>query len=132
MPVYELEKADAFSDEDDWHPGAERRVMNKMEKWREKYGYQRSDEVIEASREICENDILSILEAKERDLILAAELGKSLLVKNEELSKQNERIAEEFSQKLEVILYAFEHYCLRHRTHYKLNTIITFFCFSTQ
>ena len=108
MPVYELDTADECTDDDDWHPGAERRVINKMEKWREKYEYQRSDEVIEASREICENDILSILEAKERDLILAAELGKSLLVKNEELSKQNERIAEEFSQKLEVILYAFE------------------------
>ena len=102
MSNYELEKGDACTDDDDWHPGAERRVMNKMEKWREKYGYQRSDEVIEASRE---NDILNILEAKERDLILAAELGKSLLEKNEELSNQNERIAEEFSQKLEVIEY---------------------------
>ncbi len=34
--------------------------------------------------------------------MLAAELGKALLDKNEELSRQNERIAEEFSQKLEV------------------------------
>ncbi len=42
------------------------------------------------------------LEQKERDLVLAAELGKALLDKNEELSRQNERIAEEFSQKLEV------------------------------
>ena len=48
------------------------------------------------------NDVYSLLAAKERDLILAAELGKALLEKNEELSKQNERIAEEFSQKLEV------------------------------
>ena len=40
--------------------------------------------------------------AKERDLILAAELGKALLEKNEDLSKQNEKIAEDFSQKLEV------------------------------
>ena len=45
--------------------------------------------------------------AKERDLILAAELGKALLEKNEDLSKQNEKIAEEFSQKLEVGLKAF-------------------------
>ncbi len=44
------------------------------------------------------------LEQKERDLVLAAELGKALLDKNEELSRQNERIAEEFSQKLEVRL----------------------------
>ena len=34
--------------------------------------------------------------------MLAAELGKVLLDKNEELSRQNERIAEEFSLKLEV------------------------------
>ena len=103
MPDYVLEKNHEGAEDEDWHSGAERQVMNKMEKWREKYEYQRSDEVIEASRDMHENDILSILEAKERDLILAAELGKSLLEKNEELSKQNERIAEEFSQKLEVI-----------------------------
>ena len=47
-------------------------------------------------------DIYSQLQQKERDLILAAELGKALLEKNEDLSKQNEKIAEEFSQKLEV------------------------------
>ena len=108
MPDYEIEKANDVEvndevDDDDWHSSAERQVMNKMEKWREKYDYKRSEEVIEASRDIGENDILSILEAKERDLILAAELGKSLLEKNEELSKHNEQIAEDFSQKLEVI-----------------------------
>ena len=65
MLVYELEKGDACTDDDDWHPGAERSVMNKMEKWREKYGYQRSAEDIEASREMLESDILGILEAKE-------------------------------------------------------------------
>ena len=42
------------------------------------------------------------LELKERDLVLEAELGKALLDKNEELSRANERIAEEFSFKLEV------------------------------
>ena len=53
-------------------------------------------------------DIHAQLLAKERDLILAAELGKALLEKNEDLSKQNEKIAEEFSQKLEV---GFLHIC---------------------
>jgi len=53
--------------------------------------------------EINENDILNILEAKERDLILAAELGKALLEKNEELSKQNEKIAKDFCEKLEIL-----------------------------
>ncbi len=47
-------------------------------------------------------DVYSQLEQKERDLMLAAELGKALLDKNEELSRQNERIAEEYSSKLEV------------------------------
>lgn len=48
------------------------------------------------------DDVYAQLQQKEKDLILAAELGKALLEKNEELSRQNERIAEEFSQKLEV------------------------------
>ena len=48
------------------------------------------------------SDMYAQLEQKERDLVLAAELGKVLLDKNEELSRQNERIAEEFSLKLEV------------------------------
>merc|ERR1712013_484988 len=58
-------------------------------------------------------DIYSRLQQKERDLILAAELGKALLEKNEDLSKQNEKIAEEFSQKLEELEQ--EKYHLRRR-----------------
>ena len=88
-----------FDADDDWHTGAERQVMNKMEKWREKYGYKGIGEVMDDSSALSENDILNIVEAKERDLILAAELGKALLEKNEELIKQNERIAKEFSEK---------------------------------
>ncbi|XP_059090852.1 bicaudal D-related protein homolog [Tigriopus californicus] len=58
-------------------------------------------------------DIYAQLEQKERDLVLAAELGKALLDKNEELSKQNERIAEDFSIKLEELEQ--EKYHLRRR-----------------
>ena len=76
--------------------------MNKMEKWREKYGYKGIGEVMDDSSEMSENDILNTIEAKERDLILAAQLGKALLEKNEELRKQNEEISKEFSEKLEV------------------------------
>ena len=57
-----------------------------------------------------DQDIYGLLEQKERDLLLAAELGKALLEKNEELSTQNEKMAEDFSQKLEVrpkFLYDF-------------------------
>ncbi len=48
------------------------------------------------------SDLYSQLEQKDHDLVLAAELGKALLDKNEELSRQNEKIAEDFSVKLEV------------------------------
>jgi len=71
-----------------------------MEKWREKYRYE---EEMGCTSDLNGNDILNILEAKERDLILAAELGKALLEKNEELSQQNEKIAKDFSEKLEVL-----------------------------
>ena len=49
-----------------------------------------------------EGDVYAQLAQKERDLILAAELGKALLEKNQELTKRNEGIAEEYSQKIEV------------------------------
>ncbi|RWS17799.1 hypothetical protein B4U79_01678 [Dinothrombium tinctorium] len=42
------------------------------------------------------------LAQKEKDLILAAELGKALLERNEDLTRANERITEEYSHKLEV------------------------------
>merc|ERR1719412_825519 len=64
-------------------------------------------------RRLSQEDIYTQLHQKERDLILAAELGKALLEKNEDLSKQNEKIAEEFSQKLEELEQ--EKYHLRRR-----------------
>merc|ERR1719410_444216 len=60
-----------------------------------------------------DGDVYGQLQQKERDLILAAELGKALLEKNEELSKQNEKIAEDFSAKLEELEQ--EKYHLRRR-----------------
>jgi len=60
-----------------------------------------------------DNDIYSMLEQKERDLLLAAELGKALLEKNEELSTDNEKMAEGFSHKLEELEQ--EKYHLRRR-----------------
>lgn len=48
------------------------------------------------------HDVYGQLAQKERDLLLAAQLGKALLEKNEELSMQNEKIAEEYSRQLEV------------------------------
>lgn len=50
------------------------------------------------------DDVYILLAKKEKDLQLAAELGKALLEKNDELSKANERITEDYSHKLEVSL----------------------------
>ena len=47
-------------------------------------------------------DVYSQLAQKDQDLILAAELGKALLQKNEELGRQNEAMSEEFAAKIEV------------------------------
>ena len=46
--------------------------------------------------------VFRLLEMKEKDLELAAELGKALLQRNEELRRKNEELAEEYSNKLEV------------------------------
>ena len=46
--------------------------------------------------------VYMLLAKKDKDLQLAAELGKVLLERNDELSKANERIAEDYSHKLEV------------------------------
>ncbi|XP_037090336.1 bicaudal D-related protein homolog isoform X2 [Pollicipes pollicipes] len=46
-------------------------------------------------------DVFAQLQQKENDLILAAELGKALLEKNEALSMENERMAEDYSKHLE-------------------------------
>lgn len=49
-----------------------------------------------------EQDLWAQLQQKESDLLLAAELGKALLDKNEELKKEQERVTEEYSKKVEV------------------------------
>ena len=49
-----------------------------------------------------QNTINLLLQQKEKDLVLAAELGKALLEKNEDLSAQNEKMAEDFAKQLEV------------------------------
>ncbi len=61
----------------------------------------KSNSLAEASRDE-DSDVRTLLAQKEKDLILAAELGKALLEKNEDLSQQNEKMADEFSKQLEV------------------------------
>ena len=47
-------------------------------------------------------DVYAQLSQKEKDLVLAAELGKALLGKNEDLARQNEKLQDDFSQRIEV------------------------------
>ena len=47
-------------------------------------------------------ELLVQLAQKEHDLTLAAEVGKALLEKNQELSRKNEQLVDEYNQKLEV------------------------------
>ena len=49
-----------------------------------------------------EDDVYRQLAQKDKDLLLAAELGKALLEKNEELSQKYELLQEEYSQVVEV------------------------------
>ena len=49
-----------------------------------------------------EDDVYRQLAQKDKDLLLAAELGKALLEKNEELSHKYELLQEEYSQVVEV------------------------------
>lgn len=56
-------------------------------------------DVVGGSSEV---DVWAQLHQKEQDLQLAAELGKALLDKNEELKRQQEHIIEEYGKKLEV------------------------------
>lgn len=49
-----------------------------------------------------DDDIYRQLAQKEKDLLLAAELGKALLEKNEELSQKYELLQEEYSRVVEV------------------------------
>lgn len=49
-----------------------------------------------------DGDVYAQLARKERDLLLAAQLGKALLEENEELRRQNMALSQECSQRMEV------------------------------
>ena len=49
-----------------------------------------------------EVDVYKVIQEKEHDLVLAAELGKVLLDKNEEISQIREKIVLDYTQRLEV------------------------------
>ena len=72
--------------------------------------YNNNENMIEASNstsmknesQIERQDVYAQLAQKEKDLVLAAELGKALLGKNEDLARQSEKLADDFSRRLEV------------------------------
>ncbi|XP_052902346.1 bicaudal D-related protein homolog isoform X2 [Anopheles moucheti] len=53
------------------------------------------------SGQLMEKDVWAQLHQKEADLLLAAELGKALLEKNEELKKNQEKLIDDYSAKVE-------------------------------
>nr|CAI5862805.1 unnamed protein product [Callosobruchus analis] len=74
---------------------------------------------VDASQ-VAPQDLWTQLQQKENDLVLAAELGKALLEKNDELKKQQEQIVEEYSKKLEV---SFD-YCDTYNSYFLLVSIL--------
>ena len=69
--------------------------------------YKLESEISEEMITVCKPDtdtpsIYQLIEEKEKDLVLAAELGKALLDKNEEISQRREMITLDYTQKLEV------------------------------
>ena len=51
-----------------------------------------------------EEDVYVALANKERDLLLAAELGKELLEKNDELTRKSDSLVEDYTQRIEVFV----------------------------
>lgn len=62
----------------------------------------KASRAMETSASADNEDVYTCLAEKESNLVLAAELGKALLTRNEALALENERLAEDFSRKLEV------------------------------
>ncbi|XP_039542281.1 BICD family-like cargo adapter 1 isoform X2 [Pimephales promelas] len=50
-----------------------------------------------------DSDLLSLFRQKEKDLVLAAKLGKALLERNQDLTKQYDRITKDLNDKLELL-----------------------------
>lgn len=65
-------------------------------------GIDENGEILADHDDEAEDDVYRQLAQKDKDLLLAAELGKALLEKNEELSQKYELLQEEYSQVVEV------------------------------
>ncbi|XP_025986767.1 bicaudal D-related protein homolog [Solenopsis invicta] len=81
-------------------------MLPKKEQQTEPYALEDMISDLQARRHSLDHDEVvqdpaELLKQRERDLVLAAELGKALLERNQELTKQAETLAEEYSAKLE-------------------------------
>ncbi|XP_076453172.1 uncharacterized protein LOC143288491 isoform X2 [Babylonia areolata] len=94
------DKSPAMEDEGDWMDEDSKAELADKEAWLEGDAQARAAEKAEFGLG-GEDDVLMQLAQKEQDLMLAAELGKALLEKNQELEEQIGRLTEDFSQKLE-------------------------------
>jgi hypothetical protein len=66
------------------------------------------------------NELLAALKQKEKDVILAAQLGNTLLLENRQLKDQSDKLHEQYADKLEVrensqkkpiVLYDYDEVC---------------------
>ena len=84
-----------------------RRVSNSMEEDKADIGLDLCNlkDILDEGQHKCDGsdaDVYAQLAQKEKDLILAAELGKALLTKNQEMVFKYEQQAEEYNHKVEV------------------------------
>ena len=73
-----------------------------MEEFPIKFDSDNMEQELNDEMEESHEDLYKKLESQENDLVLAAELGKALLDKNEEISKDRETIVLNYLHKLEV------------------------------
>ncbi|XP_078682000.1 BICD family-like cargo adapter 1 isoform X5 [Branchiostoma floridae x Branchiostoma belcheri] len=64
---------------------------------------ERQNALNDSGRTVDPEDLYAQIEQKEKDLVLAAELGKALLEQNEELNRKVEKLQEDFSEKVELL-----------------------------
>jgi len=83
------------------HPNRRNSLTDRM-----RLRYKLESEISEEMVSVCQPEtpnIYQLIEEKEKDLVLAAELGKALLDKNEEISAEREMITLDYTQKLETL-----------------------------
>lgn len=63
---------------------------------------EHAEELVIKQEQEQDADLLGLFRQKEKDLVLAAKLGKALLERNQDLTKQYEKMTRDLNEKLEV------------------------------